>query len=360
MKNKEPLILAVVVFFSLVTYYLVEPYAHHVLHKDVESKGFVYDGSDDVLEVQNLISGLQKTKEEKELEFKDASADEKQKLKTSIITLEDDIAVQKVRLEQKKTFFSDVARISKIKGDAVAGEAMFATCSGCHNDAGMVMGTIPPSLVNAGVYYTKNYLIGIIKDPAMISNVDHKFSPDNEHPMASVKYMVSSDEDIANVVAYMQKTAISQEEVTPKMAYENACGRCHAVEYEKWTQLGTKETFKHKKDTLAAEIKVLEYEDSLKAYMGKLPPDLSMYIRSRSEHFISTFMENPQSQLEGTSMPRVGVTADTAEKVIEYLKDSGDAKRHEREEIGRNVMIYIVIFALFAFLWKRQIWKDLH
>lgn len=360
MKNKEPLILAVVVFFSLVTYYLVEPYAHHVLHKDVESQGFVYDGSDDVLEVQNLISGLQKTKQEKEFEFKDASADEKQKLKTAIITLENDIAVQKVRLEQKKTFFSDVARIAKIKGDAVAGEAMFATCSGCHNDAGVAMGTIPPSLDNAGVYYAKNYLIGIIKDPAMISNVDHKFSPENEHPMASVKYMVSSDEDIANVVAYMRKTAISQEEVTPKMAYENACGRCHSVVYEKWTQLGTVENFKHKKDTLAAEIKVLEYEDSLKAYMGKLPPDLSMYIRSRGEHFISTFMENPQSQLEGTSMPRVGVTAETAEKVIEYMKDAGDTKRHEREEIGKNVMIYIVIFALFAFLWKRQIWKDLH
>ena len=43
MKNKEPLILAVVVFFTLVTYYLVEPYAHHVMHKHVESEGFAYN-----------------------------------------------------------------------------------------------------------------------------------------------------------------------------------------------------------------------------------------------------------------------------------------------------------------------------
>jgi len=43
MKNKEPLILAVVVFFSLLTYYLVEPYAHSQMHAHVESKHFAYD-----------------------------------------------------------------------------------------------------------------------------------------------------------------------------------------------------------------------------------------------------------------------------------------------------------------------------
>jgi len=59
-------------------------------------------------------------------------------------------------------------------------------------------------------------------------------------------------------------------------------------------------------------------------------------------------------------MPRVGVTADTAEKVIEYLQDAGDTKRHERESVAMNVMIYIIIFALFAILWKKQIWRDLH
>ena len=93
--------------------------------------------------------------------------------------------------------------------------------------------------------------------------------------------------------------------------------------------------------------------------MGKLPPDLSMYIRSRGDDFLSKLIENPQNILEGTAMPRVGVTADAAEKVIEHMKNAGDTKRHEREEIGRNVMIYIVIFAIFALLWKKQVWKEL-
>ena len=59
-------------------------------------------------------------------------------------------------------------------------------------------------------------------------------------------------------------------------------------------------------------------------------------------------------------MPRDSVTADAAEKVIEHMKNAGDTKRHEREAIGMNTMIYIVIFAIFALLWKKQVWRDLH
>ena len=59
-------------------------------------------------------------------------------------------------------------------------------------------------------------------------------------------------------------------------------------------------------------------------------------------------------------MPRVGVTEASAEKVIEYLADSADTKRHEREQIGMYVMIFSVIFAIFALLWKKEVWRKLH
>lgn len=314
MKNKEPLILAVVIFFTLVTYYLVEPYAHHVMHKQVESENFAY---------------------------------------------------------------ADLPALNK-KGDAANGKELVANagCAGCHSieKAGMpapmdvIMaaqsyGVNPPDLSNAGAIYDAKFLADLIKNPAHALKVEHKFDADKGqmHPMVPFYGMGGDiDQEVADMVAYLQSIAVSPADVTPKMAFENACGRCHAVSYEKWTQIGTKSGFKHKKDELAFEIKVLEYQDSLKAYMGKLPPDLSMYIRSRNEHFISTFVENPQNYLAGTAMPRVGVTADTAAKVIEYMKDAGDTKRHEREEIGRNVMIYIIIFAIFAFLWKKQVWRNLH
>ena len=313
--NKEPIILAVVVFFSLLTYYLVEPYAHHVLHKHVEGEKFAY---------------------------------------------------------------ADLPELTKI-GDATRGQELVmgaGACVGCHSieAAGMPAsmepqmaaasyGVNPPDLSNAGVVYDEKFLTDLIKNPAHALKVEHKYTPESGkmHPMVAF-YGAGGDidQEVADMVAYLKSIAVSQEELTPKMAYDLACGRCHAMGYENWTQIGEKPRFKHEKDSLAFDIKVLEYQDSLKAYMGKLPPDLSMYIRSRSEHFIETFIENPQSQLEGTAMPRVGVTAEVAEKVIEHMKDSGDTKRHEREAIGKNVMIYIVIFAIFAILWKKQVWRDLH
>ena len=313
--NKEPIILAVVVFFSLLTYYLVEPYAHHVLHKHVEGEKFAY---------------------------------------------------------------ADLPELTKT-GDVTRGQELVmgaGACVGCHSieAAGMPAsmepqmaaasyGVNPPDLSNAGVVYDEKFLTDLIKNPAHALKVEHKYTPESGkmHPMVAF-YGAGGDidQEVADMVAYLKSIAVSQEELTPKMAYDLACGRCHAMGYENWTQIGEKPRFKHEKDSLAFDIKVLEYQDSLKAYMGKLPPDLSMYIRSRSEHFIETFIENPQSQLEGTAMPRVGVTAEVAEKVIEHMKDSGDTKRHEREAIGKNVMIYIVIFAIFAILWKKQVWRDLH
>jgi len=311
---KELKILAVVVFFTLLTYYLVEPYAHSQMHKHVDSEGFKYN---------------------------------------------------------------DLPALTK-KGDAANGKELTinAGCTGCHSIevAGMpspmdsVMaaqsyGVNPPDLSNAGVIYDAKFLSDLIKNPAHALKVEHKFDANSGkmHPMVPFYGMGGDiDQEVADIVAYLQSIAVKEEAVTPAMAFENACGRCHEVGYENWTQLGTKPKFKHEKDSLAYDIKVMEYQDSLKAYMGKLPPDLSMYYRSRNEHFLSTFIENPQNHLAGTAMPRVGVTAESAEKVIEYLADSADTKRHERDAIGKNVMIYMVFFAIFAILWKKQVWRKLH
>lgn len=312
---KEFLILIVVTVFTLVTYYLVEPFAHSQMHKHVESESFAY---------------------------------------------------------------TDLPALT-VAGDATRGADLVmgaGACTGCHSitAAGMPAsmepamaaasyGVNPPDLSNAGVVYDAKFLANLIKNPAHALKVEHKYDPDagKMHPMA--QYFGAGgdmDQEVADMVAYLQSIAVKEEELTPKMTYDLACGRCHAMKYENWTQIGEKPMFKKKQDELAFETQVLDYQDSLKAYLGKLPPDLSMYYRSRNEHFLSTFIENPQAHLEGTAMPRVGVTAESAEKVIEYLADAGDTKRHEREEIGKNVMIYIIIFAIFALLWKKQVWKDLH
>ena len=311
---KELKILAVVVFFTLVTYWLVEPFAHGQMHKHVDSQNFEY---------------------------------------------------------------ADLPALTK-DGNAARGAdlVMNAGCAGCHSidaagmpapmDANMAAasyGVNPPDLSNAGAIYDAKFLADLIKNPAHALKVEHKFDPASGkmHPMVPFYGMGGDlDQEIADMVAYLQSIAVKVEDVTPAMAFENACGRCHEVRYENWTQLGTKPTFKNKVDGMKFDINVVEYQDNLKKYMGKLPPDLSMYFRSRNEHYLSTFIEDPQSQLAGTAMPRVGVTAHSAEKIIEYLENSSDTKHEERSEVGVNVMIFSLIFALFALLWKKQVWRDLH
>lgn len=327
---RELKIFAVVAFFSLLTYYLVEPYAHHEMHKKVdaqgveikiESHGFTYDGRDDITEAER----------------------------------KGDAAL----VVKKKAFWSDVAAVSKMTGNAAAGEAVFSNCIGCHNGANINMGgVIPPNLDHAGAIYDKNYLIAVIKDPAMASNVDHKYADTSMHPMGSIKYTVSDNQQIADVVAYMLKEKAG--EVTPKEAFTEACVRCHAVRYTKTTQLGDTPKFKYEKDELAHKIKVIEEQDMVKAYMGNLPPDLSMMIRARSSHFMETFIENPQGQLPGTSMPRVGLNHEGYEKVKAYLTEAGDPSKKAREELGPWVIGFFVLFTILAFFWKKSMWRDLH
>jgi ubiquinol-cytochrome c reductase cytochrome c1 subunit len=94
--------------------------------------------------------------------------------------------------------------------------------------------------------------------------------------------------------------------------------------------------------------------------MGKLPPDLSMIIRARSHHFMETFIENPQGQLPGTSMPRVGLNKQGYEKVEAYLTEVGDPSKVKREALGPIVIGFFILFSILAFLWKKQQWRDLH
>ncbi len=316
---KELKIFGIVAIFTLVLYWGVEPFAHSQMHKHVDSHGFAYDGTADIAE--------------------------------AVTAEKNDTA------EAKKVFWGDVSKISALKGDVAAGEAGFATCMGCHMEGGVNMGgVIPPVLDHAGAIYDKNYLIALIKDPAMATNVDHKYADTSTHPMGSIKMMMTDDQQIADVVAYMM--AKKAGEVTTKEAFSEACGRCHAMRYAKTTQLGDTPTFKHEKDTLAHKIKVIDEQSLVKAYMGKLPPDLSIIIRARSAHFMETFVENPQGQMAGTSMPRVGLSHAGYEKVHAYMTEIGDPSKPAREALGPWVLLFFTVFTLLAYFWKRSMWKD--
>jgi ubiquinol-cytochrome c reductase cytochrome c1 subunit len=321
--NRELKIFAIVAIFTIALYIGVEPYAHGQMHKHVEGNGLVYDGKADIA---------------------DAS---------------------EAKQEAKKAFWGEVKEIASLQGDATAGEAVFATCMGCHMEgAGNMGGVIPPVLDHAGSIYDKNYLIALIKDPAMAMNTDHKFADTMMHPMGPIKSMVTDKQQIADVVEFLKTKKNGT--VTAREAYVESCGRCHANRYDKWTQVGfvpkTKSNIKTGQDIDAIKFaqKVAEQQGAIADYMGKLPPDLSMIARARGHHFLETFIENPQSQLHGTAMPRVGLSENGMHKVMEYLNFTGDPSAPARAAAGPWVLAFFVFFTILAYLWKSSLWRDLH
>jgi ubiquinol-cytochrome c reductase cytochrome c1 subunit len=202
-------------------------------------------------------------------------------------------------------------------------------------------GVTPPDLSSAGKLYTKEYLVAFIKNPAIGSKVSHKFVEDRVHPMPSYDWMAA--QDIADMVAYLKD--IAPKEMTNKAVFNDACQRCHSIKYA---------------DMKGGSMVAFTPDENIKPYMGKIPPDLSQMIRSRGHEFLETFINNPQKHLEGTAMPRVGLNEEAQAQVITYLEEVGDSKKAEREELGPKFLIYLVIFAIFGFLWKASKWRDVH
>ncbi|XPV68114.1 MAG: c-type cytochrome [Halarcobacter sp.] len=251
--------------------------------------------------------------------------------------------------------FKDVDGLNGLKGNAENGATLVQTnCTACHSiekagfppvmddaSAAAAYGVVPPDLSTAGKLYNADYLAAFIKDPATASNVSHKFVDGRVHPMPSYNWM--QPQEIADMVAYLQ--SIAPKEMTAKETFTDACQRCHSIKYG---------------DMKGGSMNAKTPVENIKAYMGKIPPDLSQYIRSRGEEYLHEFINNPQKHLEGTAMPRVGLTLEAENKVIEYMEEVGDSKKAEREALGPKFLIYLVIFAIFAWLWKASKWRDVH
>lgn len=293
---RELKILAVVVALTLITYWGVEPFAHSQMHPHVEPADF---------------------------KFSDLK--------------------------------EDVKDVKALTGDATNGKTLVtANCTACHSinaegfpqvmdnaSSAAAYGVVPPDLSTAGKLYNADYLAAFIKNPAKASIVEHKFEDGRVHPMPGYGWM--QPQEIADMVAYLQ--SIAPDKMTNKEVFTDACQRCHGIKYADMKN-GTMSAFTPDAD--------------IKKYMGKLPPDLSQYIRSRGESYLTTFINNPQKHLEGTAMPRVGLNEASQKQVISYMEEIGDSKKEIREELGPKFLIYFVIFAIFAFLWKSKMWREVH
>ncbi len=262
--------------------------------------------------------------------------------------------------------FSDLKNVdTSLKGDATNGKTLVeANCIACHSmesagfakmmpdaDAAAAYGVVPPDLSSSGKIYDTKYLANFIFDPVTAVNLSHKYGPDSgkTYPMPAYDWMPA--QDIMDMVAYLKQVAANvkvevaddatvkeQLKAQRRATFVDACGRCHSMGY--------------------AGLDALTSSDTLKAYMGADAPDLSQYIKSRSRPYLENFINNPQVLLHGTSMPRVGLTQEAQEEVIDYMEDIGDAKKSDRESLGWKVMLFMLVFSLLALAWKKEIWKE--
>ncbi len=293
---REIKILAILVFFTGVLYWGVEPFAHSQMHPHVEAPDYS---------------------------------------------------------------FNDVDGLQGATGNAAKGaELVAANCTACHSiekagfpkimdDASSAAsyGVVPPDLSTAGKLYDANFLAAFIKDPVKATKTEHKYVDGKVHPMPGYGWM--QPQEIADMVAYLQ--SIAPEQMTNKEVFTDACQRCHSIKYGDFRFDGTK-----------SSMLAFTPDKNIKTYMGTLPPDLSQHIRSRGEQYLHEFINNPQKHLHGTSMPRVGLTQEAEKQVISYMTEVGDSKKPEREALAGPFLGYLVIFAIFAWLWKAKIWREVH
>lgn len=341
---RELKVLAVVVALTLITYWGVEPFAHTQMHPHVDAPNYNFAQADKETSAEIVEAA------KVELEVAELSNNKKE-----IHSAKETLAYEENKQKMANDFWMATKPAIDAKGNVKNGETLVqANCTACHSiqsigfppvmddaSSAAAYGVVPPDLSTAGTLYTGAYLAAFIRNPAQAAKVTHKYEDGAAHPMPNYDWMPA--QEIADMVAYLQ--SIAPQEMTNKEVFTSACLRCHGIKYADM-----------KNGTMAAKTP----KENIKSYMGKIPPDLSQYIRSRSESYLHEFINDPQKHLEGTAMPRVGLTQKSETQVITYMQEIGDSKKQEREELGPKFLIYALIFAIFAFLWKASKWREVH
>lgn len=341
---KELKAFIIVVILTGVVYWGVEPLAHSIMHPAVSPANYDFAKTDLELAKTNI------TQSEASLKSAEKLNDE-----GMIHAAKKELEEAKLVYENYESFWNNVSNVDLSKGDSLKGKEIFvdAGCVACHSmqkhgfamdmdsmSASEAFGVAPPDLSDIGYLYDDKFLAALLLDPPMALKVAHKFDDENPFPMTPFLGAGGEDmnQEVADLVAYFK--SIAPKQMSDKDVFVEACVRCHDMKYADIYANGNKESIAH--------------------YLGSTPPDLSMMIRSKGKDYLHKFLNDTQKMLPGTAMPRVGLTKQAQEQVVNYMQKTGDSKKEERESFGIYAMIYFLILGIFATLWKRKIWKDLH
>ncbi len=212
----------------------------------------------------------------------------------------------------------------------------------------------------------------------------------------------SANNDVGNI-ASLQRGARN---------FVNYCLGCHSAQYVRYNRLASDLSISE--DQLvnnlmfAAEkphetMQIAMPAEDAAVWFGQPPPDLTLVSRSRGTDFLYTFLRTfyvddskptgvNNLVLEGASMPHVlwelqglqrkvvtkdeedrevvslePVTAGTlspeeydafVRDLVNFLDYTGEPMQLERQRLGFWVLLFLLVFGLFAYLLKVEIWKD--
>jgi ubiquinol-cytochrome c reductase cytochrome c1 subunit len=200
--------------------------------------------------------------------------------------------------------------------------------------------------------------------------------------------------------------------------FMNYCSGCHSLKYLRYNRMAT--DLKIPESELAANLmftgdKIFDTINSAmpkdsEAWFGKQPPDLSLIARARGTDYLYSYMKgfyvdktrpwgvnnlylpsaampDVLAQLHGLQKPvfknvpdehgsarmvLVGVESMTpgalkpeeydqfVRDIVNFLDYAGEPVKDKRQSMGVFVILFLLVFFVFAYLLKKEYWKDVH
>ena len=200
--------------------------------------------------------------------------------------------------------------------------------------------------------------------------------------------------------------------------FMNYCSGCHSMKYVRYNRIA--KDLQIPESELKAQLMITSDKpfDSIvssmppdaEAWFGKLPPDLSLMARARSVDYIYAFLKGfyidktrpwgtNNLYLPGTAMPAVLSSLQGTQKpvfknekdaqgsdtlvltgveplspgtlkpeeydqfvrdIANFLDYAGEPIKAKRQSMGVFVTLFLLVFFAFAFMLKKEYWKDVH
>ena len=200
--------------------------------------------------------------------------------------------------------------------------------------------------------------------------------------------------------------------------FMNYCSGCHSLKYLRYNRLG--EDLKIPESELAANLMFTSDKTSdtinsampkdSEAWFGKQPPDLSLIARARGTDYLYSYMKgfyvdktrpwgvnnlylpsaampDVLAELHGLQKPVFKNVADEhgsarmvldgvesmtpgalkpeeydqfVRDIVNFLDYAGEPVKEKRQSMGVFVTLFLLVFFVFAYLLKKEYWKDVH